>query len=212
MASQRAVRAAGRRDTSVDYASVGFYMRIALVVLLFHLLVSLPSAGSGRFCRAEDTVIEGASSREIRLEAVQSVPFHRLNSNTAQLVREVVENPSFFRRMPTQEIECDPQMFTFLVRRPEVMVNIWQLMGITQVSTQRTSPSSFLADDGAGTTARCDLVYGDSNLHIYYGNGMYDGSMTPRKMRGRCVCILHTRHANQDPQSGTRRRHHGRLP
>ncbi|MEZ6134163.1 MAG: hypothetical protein R3C53_04540 [Pirellulaceae bacterium] len=144
-----------------------------------------------------DRQLEGESSREAKADAIRSVPFNRLNAATSDLIREVVERPSFFRRMPSQQIECDPQMFTFLVRRPEVMVNIWELMGITQVSTKRTTPYSFLADDGAGTTAKCDLVYGDENLHIYYGNGIYDGSMTPRKMRGRCVCILQSRDAKQ---------------
>jgi hypothetical protein len=94
--------------------------------------------------------------------------------------------------MPSQQIECDPQMFTFLVRRPEVLVNIWDMMGITQVSAQRTSPFSFLANDGVGTSCKCDLIYGSDDLHIYFGKGNYDGSMTPRGVAGRCVCILRT--------------------
>jgi len=146
-------------------------------------------------CVAEEPVPEGISSREAKASATRIIPFQRLNSNANELVRDVVSNPSFFRRMPPQEIDCNPEMFTFLVRRPEVMVNIWELMGITQVTTKRTSPYSFLANDGVGTTAKCDLIYGDENLHIYYGTGNYDGNMTPRKMTGRCVCVLQSRNA-----------------
>ncbi len=168
-------------------------MRIALLLLMLQVASCLVGDPLCLHCHAGEPAVEGESSREAKLQAVQSVPFHRLSQNTGELLRDVLDNPSFFRRMPAQEIECDPQMFTFLVRRPEVMVNIWELMGITQVSTQRTSPFSFLANDGVGTTAKCDLVYGDRHLHIYYGTGNYDGSMTPRKMSGRCVCILQTR-------------------
>lgn len=169
-------------------------MRIALL-LLFQWLGIFAGIGLCQHSSAAEPVYEGISSREAKAEAVRSLPFSRLQRNTSELIHDVVDNPSFYRRMPSQEIECDPQMFTFLVRRPEVMVNIWEIMGITQVSTKRTTPYSFLADDGAGTTAKCDLVYGDDNLHVYYGSGIYDGSMTPRKMRGRCVCILRSEQA-----------------
>lgn len=134
--------------------------------------------------------MEGNSSRAAKSEAIRSVPFTRLNTQVAEQIREVVEHPSFYRRMPNQQVECDPNMFCFLVRRPEVMVNIWQLMGITQVSAKRLSPHSFYANDGVGTTCQCDLVYADSNLHIYVGDGAYDGSMVPRPVTGTCVCIL----------------------
>jgi hypothetical protein len=143
---------------------------------------------------AEPMAEEGISSRDARMQAIRSVPFPRLNPQIGNEVNEVLENPSFYRRMPTQQIDCDPQMFTFLVRRPEVMVNIWDLMGITKVKAQRTSPYSFLADDGVGTACKCELVYSDGKMHIYLGNGSYDGTMSPRKVTGRCVCILHTDH------------------
>lgn len=146
-----------------------------------------------RHCAAAELAgPEGVSSREARLQAARGVPLHKLNPNIGQEVREVLDNPSYFRRMPSQQIACDPQMFTFLVRRPEVMVNIWEVMGITKVTAKRTSPVSFLADDGVGTACRCDLVYSDNSLHIYLGNGSYEGSMAPRKVTGRCVCLLRT--------------------
>jgi hypothetical protein len=141
----------------------------------------------------DDAGGEGESSHRSRREAIRVVPFEKLNRRTAEVIRSVVENPSYYRRMPAQQIDCDPQMFTFLVRRPEVMVNIWEMMGITQVTAKRTGPYAFLANDGVGTSCKCELVYGSSDLHIYYGSGNYDGKMTPRGVTGRCVCILRSR-------------------
>jgi hypothetical protein len=124
------------------------------------------------------------------MQAIQAVPFKQMNPTTAQALRDVLDNPSFYRRMPTQTIECDPELFSFLVRKPEVMVNTWDLMGITKVTAKRTGPYSFLANDGVGTKCKCDLVYGADNIHIYYGAGDYDGSMSARLIKGRAVCIL----------------------
>ncbi len=159
------------------------------------MLVSCASTGLSPigFCLADDEPVpEGVSTREARMQAIRGVPFDRLHPNISGEVREVLEKPSYFRRMPPQLIACDPKMFTFLVRRPEVMVNIWEVMGITKVKAQRTSPLSFMADDGVGTACKCDLIYSDDKLHIYWGNGIYEGSMAPRKINGRCLCLLRT--------------------
>lgn len=155
-----------------------------LLLAAFH--VSLSQA----VYAAPQSSAQGVSSREAKKQAIRIIPFRMINPKVGQEIKEVVEKPSFYRRMPTQQIECEPEMFRFLVRRPEVMVNIWDFLGITKVSAERVSPYSFYANDGVGTTCRCDLVYGDDNTHIYFGDGAYDGSMSPKKVNGRCVCIL----------------------
>ncbi len=144
----------------------------------------------GDLALGSDPSTEGVSSREAKQQAIQSVPFKQLSQQTSQALRDVLENPSFYRRMPSQTVQCDPELFTFLARKPEVMVNTWDLMGITKVTAKRTGPYSFTANDGVGTKCKCDLVYGDENIHIYYGVGDYDGSMTARVVKGRAVCIL----------------------
>lgn len=168
-------------------------MRIALQLWLMVITCASTCPLSIGTCHAQPgTEPEGISTREARMQAIRGIPLDRLNRNISGEVREVLENPSYFRRMPPQVISCDQRMFTFLVRRPEVMVNIWEVMGITKVKAKRTSPLSFLADDGVGTSCKCDLIYSDDKLHIYWGNGAYEGSMAPRKIHGRCLCLLRT--------------------
>ncbi|MCA9127204.1 MAG: hypothetical protein KDB22_08960 [Planctomycetales bacterium] len=152
---------------------------------------------SARNALATEPSVEGVSSRAARNAATQSIPLAGLKSNVRAMVASVLDNPSYFRRMPTQQIDCDPQMLTFLVRNPEVMVNIWDMMGITKVTTNRTSPFSFQADDGVGTLCDCSLIYSNDQVHIYFGTGSYSGSMTPRKVTGRCVCVLYTQDRTQ---------------
>lgn len=166
-----------------------FKLRAALLIFgaacLQLLLINFTEA-------VEPFTTDTASSRETQADATRRIPMQSLNRESQTLVNDVIDKPSFFRRMPTQNIDCDPQMFQHLVRYPEVLVNIWDVMGITKVQVNRTGPYTFTADDGVGTTCKCDLIFGNDKVHIYYGTGAYKGNMAPRQITGRCVCVLYS--------------------
>ncbi|MDG2382059.1 MAG: hypothetical protein P8N76_10335 [Pirellulaceae bacterium] len=86
-------------------------------------------------------------------------------------------------------------MYQFLVRHPEVIVNIWQLMGITKVSCKRVSPFTMDAADGVGTVTKVDLIYGDKDTHVIYCEGHYDGPLFRRPLTGRCVLLLKSKYS-----------------
>ncbi len=164
-------------------------MRISL---LLGLLISAFGLGCSLVGAAEPWMKDSASSSATQSNAVDRIPFARITGAAGENIRGVVDRPSFFRRLPTQTIECDPELYTLLVRHPEIIVNIWDLMGITKVEVKRTAPYVFKGHDGAGTTCRAELLYGTSDIHIYYGNGSYSGSLAARDIDGRCVCVLHS--------------------
>jgi len=136
---------------------------------------------------------EGTSSRDAKVAAIRSIPFDQLTPEASQRLRTIAEDASYFRRMPTQTVECDPEMYTFLVRHPEVVVNIWDVMGITRVTLDRIGEYQLSGDDGAGTKCKMDLVYGSDTLHVYQSNGGYQGNLWARELKGRCVVVLHNR-------------------
>ena len=145
---------------------------------------------------SHDSVVhEGYSGREARESAIHRRPFTQLTPEAGQRLHAVIDNASYFRRMPTESIDCDLEMFTFLVRNPEVIVNIWDVMGVTKVGLQRTGPFQLQGNDGAGTSSKMDLVFGNDSMHIYYANGSYHGNMWARELNGKCVVILHNRPA-----------------
>jgi hypothetical protein len=136
---------------------------------------------------------EGTSSREAREAALQRIPFQQLTPEASGRLHSVVDNASYFRRMPTEIVDCDQEMFSFLVRHPEVIVNIWDVMDVTKVALQRTGPFQLQGNDGAGTSSKMDLVFGNDTMHIYFANGSYRGNLWPRELNGRCIVILHNR-------------------
>jgi hypothetical protein len=130
------------------------------------------------------------NSYQRRQQVIASLPMQRLTRQAQDRILSIANSPTLYRRLPTQAINCDRDMFLFLTRNPEVLVGIWDLMGITKVNTNRTGPFQLEARDGSGTECHVDLVYGDPNLHIYVTDGSYDGKLVTKPIRGRGVCVL----------------------
>jgi hypothetical protein len=132
------------------------------------------------------------SSNATRDEAIADIPFDKLTGPTQKKLREVVEDYSIYRRLPVQVVHADPELHVFLIRYPEIVVNMWELMGITKVQLRRLGPYLLQSNDGAGTTGTSELVYGDQNTHIMYGKGYYEGNLVHKRINGECVLIVKT--------------------
>ncbi len=133
---------------------------------------------------------KGTSNASHRLEAAAAIPYHALCPEIARQIQQVVSDPSIYRRLPVRAVECDPEMFTFLVRNPDVVAAIWEQMGITQLTLGRLGPYAFQSTDGLGTTCTFQLVCGSPQLHVYYGSGFYEGNMLKHRISGRSVLLL----------------------
>jgi len=167
--------------------SVCFFRKRRL--LLAGLLTVLLSMDGGSL-RAATTVGKASTTRVTRDAAIGDIPLDRLRPEARARISAVVTNPSMFRRMPVNVVECDPDLYRFLIRHPEVVVNIWQLMGITNVSVERKGPFTIDATDGVGTVTRVELVYGSNDTHLIYCEGSYEGPLFPNRLTGRCVLLL----------------------
>ena len=158
-----------------------------------YLLAQQPGPNEQLVARRGQVRSEGTSTREARDAAIQRLPFQQLTPEAGARLKTVVSNSSYFRSMPSESVECDPEMFTFLVRHPEVIVNIWEVMDVTKVSLQRSGPYQLQGSDGAGTASKMDLVFGNESMHIYFANGTYQGNLWARELNGKCVVVLHNR-------------------
>jgi hypothetical protein len=165
-------------DRSTPRASYFIVVGIGILLSAATARAADPSAG------------KATNGRAARDEAVKSIPFDKLSGEMRTRVSAVINNVSVYRRLPTQSIDCDPDLFVFLVRNPEVIVDIWRVMGITNMTLDRSGPDRYRACDGQGTTGNVEFAYRGDDLHVIYSEGMYDGPMYPTKLRGQCVMIL----------------------
>jgi len=164
----------------------------ALLLAAGHLLMVREAAGEPfEHSRAE---------QQARQEAIAAVPLDRLNQDARDKLSGIMSHPAIYRRLPVTVIPSDPDLYLFLVRYPEVIVNMWQLMGVTNVRVQRTGEFTFHAADGAGTVSDVELVYGDRNVHVFYAEGSYEGPLLRRLIRGRCVLVLRSDYARTEGQ------------
>jgi hypothetical protein len=136
------------------------------------------------------TPLQGTTSRQAREDALRAVPLARLPVEKRAKVAALLADTSVFRRMPTQIMQCDPDFYGFLVEHPDVIVNIWSALGISEVRLKRTGDDTFLANDGAGTSGTVEYFYRSADTLLLYGEGLYSGTMFSKPVRGKCLLLL----------------------
>jgi hypothetical protein len=154
------------------------------------------------FTRTADgaSIGDADSSRAARNEAYNAVPFDKLTPAAKSKLNKILQRPSLYRRLPAQRIVCDSDMHLFLLRHPEVIVNMWTMMGITKLDVSRTAPYEVRAVDGKGTVCDVELVYGTPKLHVTYAKGVYEGSVFRHKIKANCVCVIRTEYKRNAKQ------------
>jgi hypothetical protein len=152
------------------------------------LCVALHALASGSVFA--ETTAPASSGPEFRNEAISALPFDQLSEEAQAKIGAVVTRPTIYRRLPTETISCDGQMYLTLVRNPDIIVNIWQLMDVTDVTMDRSGPYSFTSDDKAGTLSQVEMLYGTANTHLYYATTHYEGPMFARPVNARVVLLL----------------------
>ncbi|MBI3839638.1 MAG: hypothetical protein HY288_17085 [Planctomycetia bacterium] len=154
--------------------------------VLLGLAVLTSCAGSA----AAASPMQATSSRAAREDAIRSVPLDKLEENIRPKVTATLSNATIYRRLPIQVIDCDPDLYLFLVRHPEVIVGIWEVMKISNVALERTGPDTFRASDGAGTLCQVKFCYSNHETQVIYAEGSYDGPLFSRPVRAKCVLVL----------------------
>lgn len=151
--------------------------------------------GFNGLSHAAERSLEASTSQDARAEAIAAIPSKRLDPQYRQAVRAVLEDTSVFRRLPTKVVACDPAMFTFMAKNPEVLVQIWRELGITQVTLERLDANSFRMADNAGTTGKLVIVEQTcedraQNRFVMYAEGSYEGKPFTKPVKAQCVILL----------------------
>jgi hypothetical protein len=132
------------------------------------------------------------TSDALKQSVIQSIPLDKLDVQGRTKVRNVVSNVTMFRRLPVQVVDCDPDLYLFAVRHPDVIVNTWRALKISQLQLKETGTDKFQMKEVSGTTADLEILYKNHNTHILYAEGFYEGAIFKQKVRGRALFILKT--------------------
>jgi len=130
------------------------------------------------------------TSRAARQSAVKSIPVEKLSAQSRAKVDSVLSRISVFRRMPIRVVDCDPHLYLFLVRHPDVVVNIWEVLKISSLKLRQIEPDKYRLLESFGTLATVEFLYHSHDTHVIYAEGSYDGPLFAKPVRGRCLMVL----------------------
>jgi len=127
-----------------------------------------------------------------KADAMRAIPRDRLTPDALAKVDAVLGDVAIFRRMPIRVVPCDPGMYLFLVRHPDVVVNVWDVLQLSELAMSQTAPGQFAVTDNQGTDGHVEFLYQGSDMHIIYSEGKYDGPLTKKPLTGRSLVVLKT--------------------
>jgi len=158
------------------------------------LVVGLVSAGGVRAMSlaapAQADPGRADTSHAARQDAVESIPAAKLAPAAREKVAWILANTSVFRRLPIRVISCDADLYQFLVQHPDVVVNIWEVFGISHLSMRQTGADTFQVSDDAGTTGTLQYLYRSRDTQVIYVDGLYTGKLFGHQVRGRGIMVL----------------------
>jgi hypothetical protein len=132
------------------------------------------------------------TSRAARESAEQSIPLDKLTPDGKNKAAWALNNASIFRRMPLRVVQCDPSLYLFLVQHPDVVVNVWEVLGASNLALKQVAADTFQVTDEIGTTGGIQYLYRSKDLNIAYFDGTYKGSLFNQEVHARGLIVLKT--------------------
>lgn len=135
------------------------------------------------------------SGQDAMRDAHQAIPWRLLSSASREQVNQVVGDATLYRQLPTRVIDCDDQMFAYLVDHPELIVDAWNVMGVSRLRLKPLGPGRYQVSDSAGAEGTLSVLHrsgGGSRplLMVMRADGEYQAPPMPKPIRGQSVLLL----------------------
>jgi hypothetical protein len=169
----------------------------ALVVLGLAIGAATPRIGhAGGDARSTGSLVGalGQPTRDAERRALEAVPLDRMAAAERAIAERTIRRCTLARRLPEASISCDPALVEFVLSKPETLVDVWRVLGISRLALDPTGPGAWRFSDGYGTTGSVRLLHrerGDhGGLYVFHGTGGYDGPLAPKPLTGSCVVVV----------------------
>lgn len=182
---------AGAQDRAPSAISRACYLALALILTRGGLAQAAPPKAQSAGAKSSENASgasDATSNRSARDEAIRMLPWKQMSPASRRTAQSVINNASIYRRLPTRIIDCDPDLFTFLLQHPEVVIDVWKVMGVSQVALNKAPDGVYYGTDGAGTTGTVRYLFSNwganaQNMAVVYADGGYIGApfVTPLK-------------------------------
>jgi hypothetical protein len=152
--------------------------------------LALADAAGGPATRSDS----GSSSREARRRALEAMPLDRIAEPQRKAIEPCLRAATLYRRLPVETVTCDADLLDFALAKPEAIVDIWRVLGISRLTLDPVGPRQWRLSDGYGTVGVLRLVHqerqGRGGLLVFHGRGAYTGPLSPKNLTGSCVLLV----------------------
>lgn len=145
------------------------------------------------------TVKKGRSFWLSKKKAIKELPLSQMSAPNQKVAQGIIDDLSLFRELPTLSFQTDPRVYRFFLSHPDVAVNIWRAMGVSDFKMWQTSQVGFKADAGDGTSGDVTLLYTDNKQCVVTCNGIYDSPLLVKPIRARALLHLES-NTTRNPQ------------
>ena len=104
----------------------------------------------------------------------------------------VVKNLGMFRRLPAISFECDPDVYDYFLRNPDVAVSTWRAMEISQFQLRETGANQYHADAGDGSVGEVELLLHTPTETMIHCDGAFKSPLLPKPIVARSLMRLQT--------------------
>jgi len=150
----------------------------------------------------------GQSSRDAQRRTIDSVPLDRMAPAERAVAEQAIRRCTLSRRLPAASITCDAALLDFILSKPEALVDVWRVLGISRLTLDPTGPKTWRFADGYGTVGTVRLLHRErtpqGGVHVYFGSGGYDGPLAPKPLTGSCLVVVRHSPAPGDQGDGRR--------
>ena len=147
---------------------------------------------NNRETRANQTTNPAQVMTQEMQASLKKLPWDELSSATQAKIKQVAAGSPLFRRFPQQTVYADPEIYTFLLRHPDMVIGFWEHWGATQLSLREVRENHFVLKETTGTTAAIEVLHRTGDLCIVYAKGEYRGPLITKTYPGEVILILRT--------------------
>ena len=134
----------------------------------------------------------GTSATSVRKQSIVDLKLERLSEEAQQKSQSLLKNLGMYRRLPTISFECDPAVYDYFLRNPDVAVATWRAMEISQFQLQETGPNQYHADAGDGSVGEVELYLHTPTDTIIHCDGAFKSPLLPKPIIARSLMRLQT--------------------
>lgn len=150
----------------------------------------------------------GASDRGLKNQAVNTLRGVQLTASGKQTVDRVLGSLSQYRRLPEVRFEVDPDTYNYFVGNPDVVVSLWQSMGISSINLTNVRPYQYRMTNTDGTVSDIYFLHRHRDVNVIYCSGEFKSPLLKHTITAEGVFCLYTKY-EKDPATGaTFVRHH----